>query len=179
MNWITIIQIASSVRSMIALCAMLGRLYLSVMSRKSAISLREIVDRKQIIASDRLVEVLKTFRSDAQRLEALKAILLNDENKSKRIVEKVTANLDIGALTLKQQENWIRALKWIGLVLLVLAIIGGASSVLPTEACHGLDLKRDQPVGAERIGIMQVAAPRTKVSAANLPEPAFQLPAIP
>ncbi len=37
----------------------------------------------------------------------------------------------------------------------------------------------DQPFGLERIGIVPVAARRTKVLAANSPEPAFQLPAIP
>ncbi len=43
----------------------------------------------------------------------------------------------------------------------------------------GMPGEGDQPFGVERIGLVPVAARRTKVSAANFPEPALQLPAIP
>lgn len=130
MDWITVLKLSAGVTTALSACTLLGALYLWLASQKREKSLRYIVDGENVVAPDQVIGILKTFLEDEARLGALKAILGNDEEKSKRIIAKVKKDVDVGQFSLKQQDNWTRQLLVVGLILLLFGIIGGGYGIL-------------------------------------------------
>lgn len=122
MDWIAALKLAAGVTSALSFVAILGALYLWLASRAGERSLREIINGEDIASRAQVVHILKSFSSDKQRLEALKAILVNDEAKFRRIVTKVRARVDVGRLSLRQQAVWSIRLAIVGILLLLLAL---------------------------------------------------------
>jgi len=85
------------------------------------------VNGENVALDEQVVNVLKTFSSDKQRLEALRAILGSDDEKFRRILSKVKAKVDVGRLSLRQQSNWSLRLIIVGLFLLALSILAFVS----------------------------------------------------
>jgi len=121
-DWLAVLKIAAGVTSALSAVSVLAALYLRLASQKGERSLREIINGEDIARNEQVVNVLKTFSSDEQRLEALRAILGSDDEKFRRILSKVRTSVDVGRLSLKQQSNWSFRLIAIGLIFLVLTI---------------------------------------------------------
>jgi hypothetical protein len=123
LDWISVLKLAAGITSALSGITILGALYLWLASQRGERSLREIISGEDIARSEQVVNILKTFNSDEQRLEALRAILGSDDEKFRRILSKVKSKVDVGRLSLKQQSSWSVRLTIVGAMLLSLAII--------------------------------------------------------
>ena len=122
MDWSLVLKIAASVTAVTGVAALLGSLYLWYASQRGDRSLREIIAGERIVHPEQVLDILRTFTSDDDRLRALRSILSYDTQTLERLLDKVKDRVDVKGLSLKMQKAWTARLVMVGVLLLGFAI---------------------------------------------------------
>jgi hypothetical protein len=125
---VKILEIAAKITTVFGFSAFAWALYLWAVTRNKDKSLRQIVAGDDIVNQEAVIKVLKQFGSDDKRLAALESLLSHDRDRAASILEKVKSNVDLGALSAGRENQWTRRIVYLGIVLLVLAVVLAAIS---------------------------------------------------
>src|ERR1700722_13143073 len=121
--WTTIFGYAAGISSILSLVAFMASLFVWLQSRQRQTSVVETIKGEGIVDAERVVDILKQFRSDEARLQALEKVLGYDRARAEGVLEKVKPNGDAGKLSLVNQAHISRQLSKTGIFLLILALI--------------------------------------------------------
>jgi hypothetical protein len=125
-----ILKYAAGVSSILSLLAFLAGLFVWLQSQKKERSVVDVIRGEGIVQADTVVKIVKQFKDDDKRLEALKEILKYSDARAKDVLDKVKPNVDVGKFSLTQQAQIQRQLIIAGVVLIVI----GALSIIGSRA---------------------------------------------
>ncbi|MFZ0423226.1 MAG: hypothetical protein WAL80_10155 [Xanthobacteraceae bacterium] len=94
-------------------------------------SVKEIVEGDGLFNPDQVLQILREFKDDASRLNALKALTSLSNKSAERVYEKIKGNVDIGSLE-SQRNGTVRTLSIVtAIFFLAIALVALAYSLHP------------------------------------------------
>jgi len=119
-----IIAALAGVSSVLGFLSLLAYFYLVAQTHRAERSIRETIEGAGLFNAAQVLDILKQFKSDKARLEALVQLTSLDQNKANALLQKIKGNVDVRQL---QRLTHRHQIIWAGLVggfLLLLGIIG-------------------------------------------------------
>jgi hypothetical protein len=123
-----IVQLLSGISSVLGLLAVLAYLYTVAQGRRAERSVRQIIQGEPLFNANQIVHILKLFKDDASRLEALSRLADNDRDHAARVLRKIKNNVDIGKLQAQSDRHRLAGSGIGGAVLLLFGVIGLVSA---------------------------------------------------
>jgi hypothetical protein len=129
-----ILTIVTSTSTIIGLLSLLAYLFYSYRIReieKSERSIKEAAEGEGLFNADQILQIIREFKDDTVRLNAIKQFA-NIQNKSgERIYNKIKGNIDIARLRTADQRTFKNGSLTLALVFITLALIALLSSLSP------------------------------------------------
>lgn len=134
----TILKYAAGVTTILSLLSFLGGLYVWLQSQRKEKSVVDTIKGEGIVQAEGVVAILKEFKSDDTRLQALQQILGYSKDRASDVLDKVKSNIDVRRFSLDSQGQLQRRLVVTGIVLITLAVLSIVASRVRAEESNSL-----------------------------------------
>lgn len=118
----TLLSAITGISSFLGLLGLLAYLYYLLQDRRAEQSVREIVEGEGLFNANQVLKILKQFKEDAKRLEALKHLTNLDAGKVSAFLEKIKSNVDVNKLQTLSSRHQSNRLGFSALMFLALAL---------------------------------------------------------
>ena len=168
-----VLTVSAGISGIIGLLALISYFYYSYRIRKietSERSIRLVVEGEGLFNADQILQILREFKDDTARLEALKTFATNQ--KAERVYSKIKNNVDLVHLDTQNAKRLRQLSLQTAVVSLVIAFIGLTYSAIgssPTPAAKPLSAITKDP----RVIALLYATNRVLKTAAGAETPQF------
>ena len=125
-----ILNIIVGVSSVIGLVALLAYLFFLALNKRAEHTIRGLVEGDRLINSDQVLGILKDFKDDKARVEALQTLTRYDTRKAQALLGKLKGDVDIKLLGTMARSHYRQSAAAFAIVFFLLAALAVAFSVV-------------------------------------------------